>query len=147
MTVLEVLTAPNPVLNQKCDPVEHFDESLKTLVADMFETMQAHEGIGLAAPQVGILQRLFICQLKTRQLVIINPVITLGSLDCESDEGCLSIPNTTVRVDRSNTVKVEAQDVNGNSFTLNESGMMAIVIQHEFDHLEGRLITDFGHII
>ncbi|RAP30734.1 peptide deformylase [Candidatus Marinamargulisbacteria bacterium SCGC AG-343-D04] len=142
MTILDVLTVPNPVLSQKCDPVTVFDKELQQLIDDMFETMNDSKGIGLAAPQVGVLMQLFICKTETDRVVAINPKLEYLGDELESEEGCLSIPNILAVVDRRSQVKLTAKDVNGKEFSRVYDDLMAIVIQHEFDHLVGKLITD-----
>ena len=142
MSVLDVLEVPNIILNQTSVDVQLFDNDLKTFVNDLFETMHASKGIGLAAPQVGVLQRVFVCQLEKQRLVCVNPTLRLYGEKVESEEGCLSIPNMLATVDRYHCVEISAYDENGVSYTKSFKGMMAIVIQHEYDHLEGVLITD-----
>ena len=144
MTVLDVIKKPNVLLTQVCEPVTQFDDQLKQLIHDMFETMKAHDGIGLAAPQVGILQRLFICKVNTTSLVCINPKLTLSGDELVSEEGCLSIPDLLMDVPRKSHVSITAHDGNGTAYTRSFTDLMAIVIQHEFDHLEGILITDYS---
>ena len=143
MTVLEVLSAPNIILNQKCDEVETFDPQLNELITDMFDTMKAYDGIGLAAPQVGILQRLFICKFRTQSLVCINPVLELSGDIITSKEACLSLPNLEADVPRHTHVKITAYDQFNKQYTKRFTAMMAIIIQHEYDHLNGVLITDY----
>ena len=141
MSVLNVVEVPNILLSQTADVVSEFDDSLKQLVTDMFDTMSANNGIGLAAPQVGILKRVFICNYENTQLVCINPELELYGDEFESEEGCLSIPNILATVNRYDCVKVRAYDINGNVFSKSFKGMMAIIMQHENDHLDGVLIN------
>ena len=141
MSKLKVVEVPNIILSQTSDVVSEFDDSVKQLVTDMFDTMRVNNGIGLAAPQVGILKRLFICEYENIQLVCINPELELYGDEVESEEGCLSIPNILATVNRYDCVKVTAYDINGNVFSKSFSGMMAIIIQHENDHLDGVLIN------
>lgn len=143
MTILDIIKSPNLVLTEKAELVSHFDTTLKDLVNDMFDTMKAHDGIGLAAPQVGILKRIFICKYKRKTLICINPTLRLYGDNKVGPEACLSIPGVEVNVSRFLNVEVSAVDVNGKPFKRSFSGMMAIIIQHEFDHLEGVLITDY----
>ena len=140
--MLEILTVPNIILNQKCLKVTKFDESLQSLVNNMFLTMKLNQGIGLAAPQVGVLKQLFVVEVEKTRLVCINPIVSLAGEDFESEEACLSIPDQTRVVKRKKEVIVDAYDEYGNRFQNNFSGLFAIVIQHENDHLNGILITD-----
>tara|TARA_Y100001968_G_C19413392_1_gene747612 strand:- start:873 stop:1334 length:462 start_codon:yes stop_codon:yes gene_type:complete len=141
MTVLTVLEVPNILLSQTADDVVDFDDSLNDFVTDLFDTMHAYKGIGLAAPQVGVLKRLFVCEYDNNCLVCINPTLEVYGDELESEEGCLSIPNILATVTRYSGVKVSAYDINGDLFTQSFDGMMAVVIQHENDHLNGVLIT------
>ena len=142
MTILDVLKVPNPVLSQFCDNVINFDDDLKVLINDMFETMKEHQGVGLAAPQVGILSQLFICKTDEGEVVAINPRLEYHGDEYESEEACLSIPKISALVTRYKKVTLHAQDINGISFTKTYDTFLAIVIQHEYDHLQGKLITD-----
>ena len=142
MKILDIVTVPNIVLKQRCAEVTQFDDQLKELVSDMFETMKAKDGIGLAAPQVGIMQRMFVCNYTSIKLVCINPTIELIGDVIASKEACLSIPGVEVEVPRHTQVKVHAYNVQGKPFSKIFSAMMAIIVQHEFDHLNGVLITD-----
>jgi len=146
MSILDVVFEPNPVLHQVCDPVKTFDNALESLVSDMFDTMKANDGIGLAAPQVGILDRLFICQVKRKKLVCINPDILAKRGEVVMEEGCLSLPNILAEVHRAEEIDVAFQDLNGDKQQLTLTGLMAIVFQHEYDHLDGLLITKTGKI-
>lgn len=147
MAVLDLVKIPNSILNEPCDEVTIFDDSLKDLVDNMFETMHYHKGIGLAAPQIGILYRLCVCEVETEKIVLINPVLTAQINPIKSDEGCLSIPQMMYEVDRYEQVTVNAMNLNGESFRVSAKGLMAIVIQHEMDHLDGVLIMDKGQYI
>ncbi|RAP26948.1 peptide deformylase [Candidatus Marinamargulisbacteria bacterium SCGC AG-333-B06] len=142
MSVLDVIEVPNNILSQTAEDVFDFDDGLTGLVNDLFDTMVAYKGLGLAAPQVGVLKRLFVCQYQNQRLVCINPTIDVSGDSLDSEEGCLSIPNILATVTRYPYVTVKASDVNGNLFTESFDGMMAIVVQHEQDHLNGVLITD-----
>jgi peptide deformylase len=144
MAILHVLTFPNPILRQKAGLVTHISKNTERLVADMMDTMKSYKGIGLAAPQVGILERIIIVGYKRRKFALINPVIKDRKEEQESEEGCLSLPNILVRVKRAKKIIVEALTLDNQSITLVESGMVATIIQHEIDHLNGVLITDYG---
>lgn len=143
MTVLDIIQSPNMILGMKAELVENFDTSLKRFINDMFDTMKAHNGIGLAAPQVGVLQRIFICKYKRKSLICINPTLRLFGDQIDGTEACLSIPGVEVNVSRYSNVEVSAFDMKGKPFKHVFSGMMAIIVQHEYDHLEGVLITDY----
>ena len=140
--MLNVLTVPNIKLNQTCSKVTEYDSSLQELVNQMFLTMKVSQGIGLAAPQVGILKQLFVVEVDNVKLVCINPIISLAGDEFDSEEACLSIPELTVVVKRRREVIVDAFDEFGNRFQNSFTGVLAVVIQHENDHLNGILITD-----
>lgn len=160
---LEILTYPNPLLREVSEPVTEFGPELKKLVEDMFETMYDSNGIGLAAPQVGKLIQLLVIDTRPRDpensryenddltelekkikqpLVLINPEIIKGEGDTTFEEGCLSIPSYFESVDRYEKVKVKAFDVEGQEFSFEVDGLLAICIQHEMDHLKGTLFID-----
>ncbi len=143
MTILKIVEHPHPVLETECEPVKTFDKNLKKLVKDMFETMYEAEGVGLAAPQVGIAEQIAVVDIgdDTGQLVLINPVIKKASGSQSGPEGCLSFPGLFGEVERPYEVSVTAQDVNGKEFTLKASDFLARAIQHEIDHLHGILFT------
>ena len=147
MAILDLITIPNPILKQKCVPVTNFDSKLEEFVNDMFDTMHKYQGIGLAAPQVGILEQICICEYDDTSLVLINPKITKKSKEVSSEEGCLSIPGQLFEVSRFEEIEVAAQNIKGEEISFYVGDMLAIVIQHEIDHLEGTLITDSGKFI
>lgn len=132
------------VLREKCTPVTEFDDALRILIQAMYETMEEADGIGLAAPQVGVDKRFFVVGLPDgTKKEFINPQITGTSVETSPyEEGCLSLPNVYHEVIRPSKVIISAQDMNGNPFTLKASGLMARVIQHEYDHLDGVLFID-----
>ncbi|MGE4169594.1 MAG: peptide deformylase [Candidatus Margulisiibacteriota bacterium] len=142
MSVLEVLQIPHPVLRQKCVPVTVFDAGLEALVRDMFPTMYHHNGIGLAAPQVGVLQRVLIACYKKKEWVLINPEIERATGSEIMDEGCLSIPQARVYVERYTDITIRCQDLKGNFRTVRAKNILARIFQHELDHLDGVLILD-----
>ena len=147
MTLLDVILAPDIVLKQTCDDVCEFDEAFHTLLKDMFETMYDHNGIGLTAPQVGVMQRFFILDVPEKgkdraPLVCVNPSIECRGDQYESEEGCLSIPGVLATVPRYLELKLSAYTENNHFFELEAKGLLAIAIQHEYDHLNGKLITD-----
>ena len=147
MTILDVLTIPNPVLLQPCTEVTEFDEGLVSFVNDLFETMVDQKGIGLAAPQVGILERICVCHTGKAQLILINPKITKTSGLFRSEEGCLSIPDVLYDVPRYQFVTVEYDTLEGERTSYEAKDLMAVVIQHEIDHLDGILINAIGNLI
>lgn len=146
MSTLQILEFPDPRLRTVAKPVEVFDAALSTLVDNMFETMYAANGIGLAATQVDVHQRLLVLDVSENRdepHVYINPELleTEGSETCE--EGCLSVPGIYAEVSRAEKVRVRAQDRNGETFERDLDGMHAICLQHEMDHLKGKLFVDY----
>lgn len=146
MAKLEILEIPDPRLRTVAKPVEVFDGELGRLIDDMTETMYAEQGIGLAATQVNVHRRLLVLDVSEAQdqpRVYINPRIleSEGSETCE--EGCLSVPGIYAEVSRPEKIRVSAQDRDGNTFEEELDGMHAICLQHEMDHLEGKLFIDY----
>ncbi|MCT7654071.1 peptide deformylase [Oceanimonas sp. NS1] len=144
--VLEVLRFPDERLRTVAKPVEAFTPELQTIVDDMFETMYAEEGIGLAATQVDIHQRLIVIDVsedREHPLVLINPEILEEHGSTGIEEGCLSVPGARALVPRAERVKVRAQDRHGETFELEADDLLAICIQHEMDHLMGKLFVDY----
>ncbi|QBR84892.1 peptide deformylase [Legionella israelensis] len=136
---------PESVLRKVAKPVEHFDDELQTLIDDMFDTMYDAKGVGLAAPQIGISQQLSVIDIKgdkTEQLVIINPEIIASEGQQEFQEGCLSIPGAYDTVIRAKKVTVRAQDRHGTAFEITGEDLLAECLQHEIDHLNGKLFID-----
>lgn len=145
MAVLDVLIYPDENLAKVCQPVENVDDELRQFIDDMFETMYDHEGIGLAAPQVNVLKRVITIDIegdKAHQIVLINPEIVTSSGETGIEEGCLSIPGCRALVPRKEKLTVKALNRNGEEFTLDADGLLAICIQHEIDHLNGVLFVD-----
>ena len=147
MAILEIKTFPDPVLRQECREVEVFDEELNTLARDMAETMYQAPGVGLAAPQVGVPIRLLVCDPSLKdepdQLIsLVNPEIVEEEGEACIEEGCLSCPDVQIPVDRAARVKVKAQDLEGRPVTIDADEFLAIILQHEIDHLDGNLIVD-----
>lgn len=145
--VREILIWPDPVLKKKALPVARVDEKIRTLVRDMFETMYHAEGVGLAAPQVGVLQRVIVLDTRPRQpesqpIAMINPEILELEGETTYNEGCLSIPGEAEDVDRAAIVTVRYLDTDGKEQTLTADGLLAIAIQHETDHLNGTVFVD-----
>jgi peptide deformylase len=146
MSVLTVLHYPDDRLRTIAKPVTEFNEKLRQLVADMIETMYAENGIGLAATQVNIHQRVVVIDLseeRNQPQVFINPEIISKSGDTTYEEGCLSEPQNYAKVERAAEVTVKAQDAEGNPFEVNANGLLAICLQHELDHLVGKLFVDY----
>jgi len=148
VTVLQILTYPNKKLREPCNPILCVTEEIEKLVDDLAETMYAsNRGMGLAAPQVGVLRRVFV--IDTQQpgkdgglKVFINPVIINTANIAISNEGCLSFPGVQEPVKRADRVAVQALDRRGDPFVLDVTGLLAVAIQHEYDHLEGVLFID-----
>ncbi|AEX99768.1 peptide deformylase [Oceanimonas sp. GK1] len=144
--VLEVLRFPDERLRTVAKPVDAFTPELQTIVDDMFETMYAEEGIGLAATQVDIHQRIIVIDVsedREHPLVLINPEILDSHGSTGIEEGCLSVPGARALVPRAERVKVRAQDRHGETFELDADDLLAICIQHEMDHLIGKLFVDY----
>lgn len=150
--ILPIVKYPDPVLKKKSEPVEKVDLEIQKLVEDMFETMYAAPGVGLAAPQVGILKRILIVDIggrlegneRTRPdpRVLINPTIVTREEKIVWEEGCLSLPQLIVPVERSKKIIVEALDQNGKKVKHLGEDLLAVAFQHEIDHLEGVLLVD-----
>ncbi|MEO5624707.1 MAG: peptide deformylase [Dokdonella sp.] len=146
MTQLTILEFPDPRLRTKAQLVSSFDAALKKLVADMLETMYAAPGVGLAATQVDVHKQLLVADMSENSdqpLVLINPRVLEKDGDQVYQEGCLSFPGIYADVDRALQVKVAAQDVDGKEFVLDVQGPLAVCIQHEMDHLVGKLFVDY----
>jgi peptide deformylase len=146
MALLNILHYPDPRLRTKAKEVTEFDSHLKTLISDMFETMYEAPGIGLAATQINVHQRLLVMDVsedKNEPKVLINPEILMSEGDEEMDEGCLSVPGYYETVRRAEKISVRAQDADGEFFEFAAQGLEAVCIQHEIDHLEGKLFVDY----
>lgn len=147
MAILEILEFPDPRLRTQAKPVTEVTDEIRQLVDDMFETMYAAPGIGLAATQVNVHQRVIVIDVseeKNQPLVFINPEIeVLEGPEHEYDEGCLSVPGFYETVSRPENVLVRALDRDGNAFEMKPTGLLAVCIQHEIDHLDGKLFVDY----
>ena len=146
MALLDILVYPDPRLRNKALPVEVFDETVGKLVEDMAETMYAAPGIGLAATQVNVAKRIVVIDTSEHQdrlQVFINPVLTGAGELVETEEGCLSVPGVIVPVKRHSEVHISSLDKNGKPFELHASDLLAICIQHEVDHLDGKVFVDY----
>ena len=145
--IYAVVKYPDPVLMRKGDPVTVFDRNLAELVEDMFESMYAAEGIGLAAPQIGISKQITVIDVSFRKdpakrIVLINPVVVRRQGEQYEEEGCLSFPEIREKVKRAATVTVRAQDARGEFFEVEGDELLARAFQHEIDHLHGILFID-----
>ena len=147
MAIRKILKFPDQDLRIKAKPVESFDDELKTLTDDMFETMHSVNGIGLAATQIGVAKQVAVIDIspeKNEPLVIVNPAIQiLDPLKIEDyDEGCLSVPGFFEKISRPSDIKLTYQDLNGKKQEIKPEGLLTKVVQHELDHLNGRLFVD-----
>jgi peptide deformylase len=146
MAKLTILEFPDPRLRTKAQPVTDFGPELDRLVADMFETMYEAPGIGLAATQVNVHRQLLVLDVseeKDQPHVLCNPRVLAKDGIQTYQEGCLSVPGIFADVERANQITVEAEDAAGKTFTLQADGLLAVCIQHEMDHLAGRLFVDY----
>jgi peptide deformylase len=146
MSTLPILHFPDPRLRQKAAPVAEVNDEIRTLVDDMFETMYAAPGIGLAAVQVNVLKRVIVIDIseeKNEPLCLINPEILESRNKEVMEEGCLSVPGIYEKVTRAEWIKVRFLDRNGDTVELEVDDLLAVCIQHEMDHLEGKLFVDY----
>ncbi len=146
MALLNILRYPDARLHKTAAPVTVFDESLKNLVRDMAETMYAAPGIGLAASQVDVHKQVIVIDVSERRdslVVLVNPEIVEASGVSDIEEGCLSVPNVYDIIERAERVKVRAFDQSGNPLTLEAQGLLAVCIQHELDHLKGKVFVEY----
>jgi len=146
MALLNILHFPDPKLRTKAQPVQVVDETISRLVSDMFETMYTAPGIGLAATQVDVHQRVIVIDVsedKSAPLCLINPEILRREGEQQYDEGCLSVPGFYEPVDRAARIRVRALNEKGEQFEMDAEGLLAVCIQHEMDHLEGKLFVDY----
>lgn len=146
MALLPILEFPDPRLRTRALPVQQFDAALKQLIADMLQTMYAAPGIGLAATQVNVHRQLLVMDVsseKNQPQLYINPEIVTRDGSEVSEEGCLSVPNVFEEVERAARVQVRAQDADGKPFERELEGLAAVCLQHEMDHLAGKLFVDY----
>ena len=146
MALLNILRYPDARLHKLATPVTVFDDGLRKLVADMAETMYAAPGIGLAATQVDVHKRVIVVDVSERRdslVVLVNPEIVEAVGESDIEEGCLSVPGIYELVPRAERVKVRAFDQNGKAFTLEAQGLLAVCIQHEMDHLQGKVFIEY----
>lgn len=146
MALLDILCFPDSRLRTVAKSVERVDDPLRTLIDDMLETMYDAPGIGLAATQVNVHKRILVIDVseeKNRPLTLINPMILERRGGQEGEEGCLSVPGYYESVERADYIRVEALDRDGQQFELEVEGLLAVCIQHEMDHLDGKLFVDY----
>jgi peptide deformylase len=146
MALLNILRYPDVRLHKTAAPVTVFDQALKQLVRDMAETMYAAPGVGLAATQVDVSKQVIVVDVSDRRdslVVLVNPEIVEANGVSDIEEGCLSVPGIYDVVERAERVKVRAFDQNGNAFTLEAQGLLAVCIQHEMDHLKGKVFVEY----
>ena len=152
MAILKVLTFPDPRLRKVAVPVKKFDKSLEIITSNMLETMYAEKGIGLAATQVDIHERIIVMDLSEEQndpKIFINPefkILNDKSL-LSFNEGCLSVPGVSEEITRPDNIHLSWQDIKGNCYEAEPSGLLTVCIQHEIDHLEGKLMVDYLSLI
>jgi peptide deformylase len=145
---LHIIHYPHPTLRHTSKPLKRVDAELRRIVAEMFDLMYEHEGVGLAANQVDLPYRLFVANVegkreaKESEHVFINPVLSGGHGQAEDEEGCLSIPGLYAPITRNETIKIQAYDLNGNEIKGELNGLTARIVQHETDHLDGTLFID-----
>jgi peptide deformylase len=146
MALLEILKYPDPRLRTVAQPVNKVSDATRSLIDDMFETMYSAPGIGLAATQVDVHERLLVLDItedKSAPMVFINPEILASEGTISGDEGCLSVPEIYEAIDRAENIRVKALDRDGKEFELEFDGLLSVCIQHEMDHLEGKLFVDY----
>jgi peptide deformylase len=146
MALLPILEFPDPRLRTRAEPVEKVDAAIRRLIDDMFETMYAAPGIGLAATQVNVHKRLLVIDIsesRKEPLALINPQIIARDGVEETEEGCLSVPGIYDKVTRAEKIRVRALDRDGKQIEFNADGLLAVCIQHEMDHLDGKLFVDY----
>ncbi len=143
MSVLDIRVLGDPILRERTKPVSSVTDELRALIADMFETMDTAEGIGIAAPQVGRSERVCVVAVDDVRCALVNPEIVEREGNERAEEGCLSIPDIYGEVDRATHVVVRALDENGEPFEMEAEGLLARCILHEIDHLDGKLFIDY----
>ena len=146
MERLQILEFPDKRLRRVSEAITVFDQDIKTLSANMLVTMYEEKGIGLAAPQVNKPIRLIVMDIsedRDQPMVFVNPVVSSYEGKIESNEGCLSVPDIKADVNRHETITLNAQDLEGNAISLDADGLLSICIQHEIDHLNGKLFIDY----
>jgi len=147
MAVLEIMTYPNATLTRRAEEVEKVDGKIRQLISDMVDTMYANEGIGLAAPQVGVSKRVIVVDARpydpsTSLICMVNPEVVSEGGGVLHEEGCLSVPECVEGIKRREWIKIRGLDERGREIEVEGEGMLAIVLQHEIDHLNGKVILD-----
>lgn len=142
MALREIRKQGDEILSKRCKEVKSFDKRLAVLLDDMYETMQKNDGVGLAAPQVGILKRAFVVDIGDGKIEIVNPEIIKTEGSQIGQEGCLSVPDTWGDVERPNSVTLSGYDRNGNKIEISGTELLARAFCHEYDHLNGELFVD-----
>lgn len=142
MSVRKICVYPDPVLREPTEEISSFDDNLRSLINDMFETMYTFDGIGLAGPQVGITQKIAVIDYKGDKYVLINPVIYEREGFTTLEEGCLSFPGIYEKVESAEKIRLRYQDENGKTIDKEVDGFLACVFSHEIDHLNGKLLID-----
>lgn len=145
MAILTVLHFPDPRLRKKAEPVAHIDDNIRKFVEDMYDTMEDEKGVGLAATQVGVHQRIFVMDVseeRNQRICAINPELISSTGTQVEFEGCLSYPGVFDKVERAEKVHFKALDINGEPFEMTGEGLFARCVQHEIDHLNGMLFVD-----
>jgi peptide deformylase len=141
---LSLRVYPDKLLSRKAAPLEAFNETLRRFIQDMIVFMKENNGVGLAAPQVGVLQRIIVAEADAKIMCLVNPRIVFRSGMESSSEGCLSLPGRQYRMDRNTEIGVRARSPLGKKISLKANGLLARILQHEIDHLDGILICDRG---
>jgi peptide deformylase len=147
VSILDIRVLGDPVLRKETVKVESVTDDIRALISDMFETMYAAEGIGLAAPQVGRTERITVMDVEGAKHALINPEIVASQGSVRGEEGCLSIPDIFGEVDRATSVTVRAVDENGRDIEVEGSELLARCLQHEIDHLHGKLFVDYLSVL
>ncbi|MEO8561118.1 MAG: peptide deformylase [bacterium] len=147
MSILDIRVLGDPILRQATTPVTEITDEIRDLIENMFATMRHARGIGLAAPQVGRSERLTVIEIDDVPLVVINPEIIVRSGKAKAEEGCLSIPDIYADVERPKEVTVRAMDQDGQIIEIQASDLLARCLQHEIDHLDGRLFLDYLSVL
>jgi len=148
VSILEIRVLGDPILREETKPVTEITDELRTLAKNMFETMYLAKGIGLAAPQVGRSERIAVVDVDDNPLVLVNPEILESSAKtAKAEEGCLSIPDVYGDVERPGTVRVRAMDLDGKTFEVEASELFGRCLQHEIDHLDGKLFVDYLSVL
>jgi peptide deformylase len=147
VSILDIRVLGDPILRQATTPVAEMTDELRRLIKDMFDTMHHARGIGLAAPQVGRTERLTVVEVGDERLVLINPEVMERAGRAKGEEGCLSIPDIYADVERPGTVTVRALDENFEPFEIEASDLLARCLQHEIDHLDGKLFLDYLSVL